>query len=47
MSDKIDDPIDTSYEAYPEDPEGLGKTFAELSLSFTSLVFLPAAVAKT
>jgi hypothetical protein len=42
----IDDPIDASFEAFPEEPEGLGGKFAELALSFTGLVFPPAAVLK-
>lgn len=46
MSDEIDDPIDASFEAFPEEPEGLGKTFGELALSFAGLVFPPAAVLK-
>jgi hypothetical protein len=43
---KIDDPIDASFEAFPEEPEGLGGKFAELALSFTGLAFPPAAVLK-
>jgi hypothetical protein len=46
MSGKIDDPADASFEAWPEEPEGLGRTFGELAFSFTSLVFPPAAVLK-
>lgn len=46
MSGKIDDPIDASFDAYPEETDGLGKTFAELALSFAGLVFPPAAVLK-
>jgi len=46
MSGKIDDSIDASFEAFPEEPEGLGGKFAELALSFIGLVFPPAAVAK-
>jgi hypothetical protein len=46
MNGKIDDTIDASFEAFPEEPEGLGKKFAELALSFGGLIFPPAAVAK-
>jgi hypothetical protein len=46
MTGKIDDPIDASFEAFPEEPEGLGGKFTELALSFTGLVFLPATVLK-
>lgn len=46
MSGKIDDPIHTSLEAFPEETGGLGGTFAELALSLSGLVFWPAAVAK-
>jgi hypothetical protein len=46
MSGKIDDPIDTSFDAYPEEPEGLGEKFAKLALSVSSLIFPPAAILK-
>ena len=46
MSGKIEDPINASYAAFPDEPDGLGKTFADLTLSFSSLVFSPAAIAK-
>lgn len=43
---KIDDPVDASFKAWSDEPEGLGKKCADLALSFTGLVFLPATVAK-
>jgi hypothetical protein len=46
MTGKIDDPIDASYEAYPEDRGGLGERYSSLALSFSGLVFLPAAILK-
>jgi hypothetical protein len=36
---KIDDPIDASFEAFLEEPEGMGRKFTDLALSFTGLVF--------
>src|SRR5580704_2980726 len=46
MSGKIDDPIDASFEAFPDDPAGFGGTFGDLALSIGGLVFPPAAVLK-
>jgi hypothetical protein len=46
MTSRIDDPIDASFEAFPEEPEGLGRKFGELALNFSGLVFPPAAVLK-
>jgi len=46
MSGRIDNPVDASFEAYPEEPEGLEKKSAELALSFTGLVFPPATILK-
>jgi hypothetical protein len=46
MSGKIDDPIDASFEAFPETPEGVGGKFADLALSLGGLIFPPAAVLK-
>ena len=46
MSGKIDDPVDASFQAFPQEVEGLGAKFAELALSFTGLVFPPAAILK-
>ena len=46
VSGKIDNPVDASLDAYPEEPNGVGAKFAELSLSLTSLIFPPAAVLK-
>jgi hypothetical protein len=46
MSGKIDDPIDASFEAFPEEPVGVGGKFTDLALSFSGLVFPPAAVVK-
>jgi hypothetical protein len=43
---KIDDPVDASFEAWPEEPGGLGKKANELALSFSGLVFPPAKVWK-
>jgi hypothetical protein len=41
---KIDDPIDASPEAFPEEPEGLGRKLAELALNFGGLAFRHSAV---
>jgi hypothetical protein len=46
MSNRIDDPIDASDEAWPEEPEGLGKKFGELALSVGSLAFKPGVIVK-
>lgn len=46
MTGKIDDPIDASENAWPDEPDGLGKKFADLALSFLGLVFPPATVVK-
>jgi hypothetical protein len=46
MTGKIDDPIDASFGAFPEQPEGLGKQFAGLALSFGGLALTPAAILK-
>jgi hypothetical protein len=43
---KIDNPVDASFEAWPEDSGGLGKKASELALSFTGLAFTPARVLK-
>lgn len=45
-SGRIDDPVDASFEAWPDEPEDLGKTFRDLALSFSGLFFDPAAVLK-
>jgi len=46
MTGKIDDPIDASENAWPDEPEGLGKKFADLALSFLGLVLPPATIVK-
>jgi len=46
MSGKIDDPVDASFQAFPEAPEGMGRKFAELALSFAGLIFPPAVLLK-
>src|SRR5713101_4102122 len=46
MAGKIDDPVDKSFEAWPEEQGGLGKKASELALSFGGLVFPPAKVLK-
>jgi len=46
MSGKIDDPVDASFQAFPEETEGLGERFADLALSFGGLVLLPATFLK-
>lgn len=46
MAGKIDDPVDASFEAWPEEPGGLGKKANELALSFGGLMFPPARVWK-
>jgi hypothetical protein len=46
MAGKIDDPINASENAWPDEPEGLGKKFADLALSFLGLVLPPAAIVK-
>jgi hypothetical protein len=43
---KIDDPVDASFEAWPEEPGGLGIKANELALSFGGLMFPPAKVWK-
>jgi hypothetical protein len=46
MSGRIDDPIDAAFDAFPDEPEGLGRKFAELALSLFGVVFPPATIAK-
>jgi hypothetical protein len=46
MTGKIDDPIEASEDAWPDEPEGLGKKFADLALSFLGLVLPPATIVK-
>jgi hypothetical protein len=46
MTVKIDDPIDASENAWPDEPDGLGKKFADLALSFLGLVLPPATIVK-
>ncbi len=46
MSPKIDDPLEASLEAWPEEPEGWDKKGRELALTFSGLCFTPAAVLK-
>jgi hypothetical protein len=43
---KIDDPVDASFGAWPEEPSGLGNKANELALSFGGLMFPPARVWK-
>jgi hypothetical protein len=42
VAGKIDDPVDASFEAWPEEPGGLEKKANELALSFGGLMFPPA-----
>ncbi len=44
MSGRIDDPVDASFEGWPDEPSDLGQTFGELALSFGALIFPPAKV---
>ena len=46
MTGKIDDPIDASFQAFPDEPEGWGNKFKEVALSLTGHVFLPAVLFK-
>ena len=46
MSGKIDDPVDASFEAWPEESGDLGKKFGELALTFGGLTWTPAKVLK-
>jgi hypothetical protein len=46
MSSKIDDPLDASFEAWPEEPEGWDKKSRELALRFSGLYLASAAVLK-
>jgi hypothetical protein len=43
---KIDNPVDASFEAWPEEPGGLGKKANDLALSFGGLMFPPARIWK-
>jgi hypothetical protein len=43
---KIDDPVEASFEAWPEETENLGRKCGELALTFEGFSFTPAAVAK-
>jgi hypothetical protein len=43
---KIDDPVDASYSAWPEEPGGIAQKSTELSLTFGGLAFGPAKVLK-
>jgi hypothetical protein len=45
-SGRIDDPVEAAFEAWPAEPADLGKKCAEVALSFSGLVFLPARVLK-
>ena len=44
MSGRIDDPVDASFEAWPENHESPGEAYGELALKFSALVFTPARV---
>jgi hypothetical protein len=44
VSGRIDDPVDASFEGWPDEPKDLGRTFGELALSFSGLIFPPAKV---
>jgi hypothetical protein len=46
MSDNIDNPVEASFEAWPEEREGLGVKFAKLALSGGALSWTPAAILK-
>jgi hypothetical protein len=46
MSSKIDDPVDASFGAFPEEPEGLGAAFRDVAISLSGVVFPPAAILK-
>jgi hypothetical protein len=43
---KIDNPVDASFEAWPEEPGGLGKKFGEIALAFEGFAFPPAKLWK-
>jgi hypothetical protein len=43
---KIDDPVEASFEAWPEESRGLGEKASDLALSFSGLKFPPAKVLK-
>jgi hypothetical protein len=43
---KVDDTVEASFEAWPEEQDDLGKKLGELALSLSGLVFLPAKVLK-
>jgi len=44
MNGRIDDPVDASFEGWPDESEDLGRTVGELALSFSALIFGPAQV---
>ncbi len=46
MTGKIDDPVDASFEAWPEDSGDLGKKASDLALSIGGLAFTPAKIVK-
>jgi hypothetical protein len=46
MTGRIDDPLNASEDAWPEEPEGLGEKFGELALRFLGLVLSPATIVK-
>jgi hypothetical protein len=41
---RIDDPVDASFEAWPDESGATGRSFGELALSFSGLVFPPAKI---
>jgi hypothetical protein len=41
---KIDNPVEASFEAWPEEPAGLGKKCSDLALAFEGLALTPAKV---
>lgn len=43
---KIDDPVDASFEAWPEESPSIGEKAAEFALSFSGLIFPPAKILK-
>jgi hypothetical protein len=46
MTGNIDDPIKASENAWPDEPESLGKKFADLALCFLGLVLPPVTILK-
>jgi hypothetical protein len=43
---KIDDPVDASFGAWPEEQDDMGKKLGEIALGLTGLVFVPAKALK-